>query len=72
MVFYRFQSFQSRDVQEGDTREVQDQAVDVHSGNTDVSGKVCVPVNSERKVLDVKGQIKLLVVLIRLIRCLAK
>lgn len=55
--FYHFESFHSRDVQEGDGGEVQDQAVEVHSGNADVSGKLGVPVHPERKAPEVSGQI---------------
>lgn len=59
MTLYRFEPLHGRDVQEGDSREVQDQAVDVHSGNTDVSGKLAIPIHLERRVLVVSGQIHL-------------
>lgn len=64
---YRFEPLQSRDVQEGDSREVQDQAVEVHPGDTDVCRKLGTPVDPERKVFDVRGQIQVLSVLVRLI-----
>lgn len=57
MTAYHFEPLQCGDVQEGDGREVQDQAVDVHSGNTNVPCKLSVPVHPERKVLEVSGQI---------------
>lgn len=72
MSLYRFESLQSRDVQERDSRKVQDQAVEVYSGNTDVSGKLSAPVHPERKVLDVRGLIQLLYFHVRLISHLAE
>lgn len=72
MILYRFESLQSRDIQEGDGREVQDQAVEVHSGDADVSGKLCVPVYPKREVLDISGQIQLLRVHVALVTHLAE
>ena len=67
--FYRFKPLQSRNIQERDSREVQDQTVEVNSGNTGLERKVSVPVYSERKVLDIYGQIQLLKCHIRVIGC---
>lgn len=36
-MLYHFESLDTRNVHEGDGREIQDQAVEVHSGNADVS-----------------------------------
>ena len=69
---YHFESFQSRDVQEGDSGEVQDQAVELHSGNPDVVGKLGIPVHPEWKAFEVSGLIHLLLVHARLISCFAK
>lgn len=60
---YRFESLHSRDVQEGDSREVQDQAVDVHPGNADLRRRVS-PVDLDRTTLEVSGQVQI----VRLIR----
>lgn len=55
---HRFQTLQSRDVQEGDGSEVQDQAVDVHPRNDDVGGKLGAPVDAGVNVVvtDVVGE----------------
>lgn len=37
---YHFESLDSRNVHEGDSRKIQDQAVDVHSWNTDACRKL--------------------------------
>ncbi|KAA8578339.1 hypothetical protein FQN60_006018 [Etheostoma spectabile] len=50
----------SGDVQKRDSGEVQDQAVEVHSGNHDVGGKLGAPVDPDRKVLEVGGQVQVL------------
>lgn len=68
-ITYHFHSFHSRDIHEGDSREVQDQAVDVHSGNSDHSRELRVPVQWERKVLE---QIQLLQVDVRVVSALAE
>lgn len=58
VIQYHFQSLHGGDVDEGDGREVQDEAVDVHPGHLDVAWKISVPVYPEEKVLDVSGQVQ--------------
>lgn len=59
-ILYHFQSLHGGDVDEGDSGEVQDEAVDVHPGDLDVGWKISVPVHPEVKVLHVSGQIQLI------------
>lgn len=57
-IRYHFQSLHGGDVDEGDSGEVQDEAVDVHPGDLDVAWKISVPVHPEVKVLHVSGHIQ--------------
>lgn len=57
---HSFEPLQSGDVQEGDSSKVQDQAVEVQSGDNNVSRKLGVPVDPGRKVLEVSRQVQLL------------
>ena len=57
---HSFEPLQSRDVQEGDGSKVQDHAVEVHSGDSDVGRKIYVPVDATRKVLEVNWQVQFL------------
>lgn len=56
-IQYHFQSLHGGDVNEGDGREVQDKAVNVHRGHLDVAWKISAPVHPELKVLHVSGQV---------------
>lgn len=56
-IGYHFKSLHSRDVNEGDSGEVQDEAVDIHPGDLDVVWKISLPVHPELKVLDVSWQV---------------
>lgn len=56
---YHFQSLHGGDVNEGDSREVQDEAVDIHPGDLDVAWKISVPVYPEVKVLYISGHLDL-------------
>lgn len=39
-LMYRFESLYGRNIHEGDSREIQDQAVEVHSGDIDACRKI--------------------------------
>lgn len=64
---HSFELLQSRDVQERDGGEVQDQTVEIHSGDCDVGGKLSIPINLSGKVLEVSGQVQLLQVAVILL-----
>lgn len=56
-IQYHFQSLHGGDVNKGDGREVQDEAVDIHPGDFNVVWKISVPVYPEVKVLHVSRQV---------------
>ncbi len=70
MTLYRFESLKSRDVHERDSSKVQDQAVDAHFWNPKVIENLGIPINQQRKVLEVSGQTQFLLFCGRFISCL--
>lgn len=56
----RFEALHGGHVEEGDGGEVQDEAVDGHSGHTDVARELGVPVHLHRQVGVVRGQVQIL------------
>lgn len=67
LSFYRFESLHRRNVQKGNSGEVEDQAVEVHSGEVDPGRKIGVHVYLKRDVLRITRRVHLLGVCIHFI-----
>lgn len=59
-VFYRFKTLECRYIDEGDSREIQDQTVDVDRRDRDVGRQFWVPVHLDWEIWVVYGLVKIL------------